>query len=129
MLQNFDKFYIKNGILFRETRNGESTSMKHKILLPYSCMKTVLKYLHTDMGHTGPEKTTCIIQDRFYWFEITKDIENFIKSCSRCFLRKAQSEKKYLVSIKTLQPLDLLCIDFLTLESYRGGFQKHSRSH
>ena len=53
MIRNFDKFYIKNGILFRETRNGESTSKKHQIVLPYSCRKTVLKYLHTDMGHAG----------------------------------------------------------------------------
>jgi hypothetical protein len=75
------------------------------------------------MGHPGREKTASIIQDRFYWFGMTKDIENFVKSCLRCVLRKAKSEKAPLVSITASQPLELLSIDFLTLEYSKGGFQ------
>ena len=121
MLRNFDKFFISDGILFRKTRNADFKN--NQIVLPYSCRKKVFEFLHSDLGHPGREKTLGIIQDRFYWFGMTRDVENFVKSCSRCVLRKASTEKAPLVNITTSQPLELLCIDFLTLESSKGGFQ------
>lgn len=96
---------------------------KHQIVLPYSLRKTVLEYLNSDMGHQGREKTIGLIQDIFFWFGMTRDIENFVKSCSRCILRKSQTEKAPLVNITTTQPLEMISIDFLTLECSKGGFQ------
>uniref|UniRef100_A0A3P8SAU4 Integrase catalytic domain-containing protein n=1 Tax=Amphiprion percula TaxID=161767 RepID=A0A3P8SAU4_AMPPE len=45
------------------------------------------------------------------------DIEHKIKTCGRCIRRKALPEKAApLVSIQTSRPLELLCMDFLSLE-------------
>lgn len=45
------------------------------------------------------------------------DIENKVKTCGGCICRKTLPEKAApLVSIQTSRPLELLCMDFLSLE-------------
>ena len=42
----------------------------------------------------------------------------------RCIMRKSRTTQKTpLVSISTSQPLELVCTDFLTLETSKGGYQ------
>jgi transposase InsO family protein len=48
------------------------------------------------------------------------DVENYVKSCIRCTCRKVPSDKAPLVSITSTYPLELVCIDFLTVEPSKG---------
>ena len=50
------------------------------------------------------------------------DIKHYIKNCKQCILRKTTPERTPLVNIQTHEPLDLVCIDYLTLETSKGGF-------
>ena len=52
-----------------------------------------------------------------------KAVEEWILQCGRCIQRKtpASSQRAPLVSISTQFPLELVCIDFLTLEQSKGG--------
>ncbi|XP_051802171.1 uncharacterized protein LOC127533369 [Acanthochromis polyacanthus] len=69
------------------------------------------------MGHMGIECTLDLVRTRFYWPKMAMDVEQKIKSCGRCVRRKALPERAApLVSIKTSRPLELLCMDFLSLE-------------
>ena len=97
MLRNFDKYFISHGILSRKTRNADFKN--YQIVLLYLCRKKVFEFIHSDLGHPGREKTLGFIQDRFYWFGMTRDVENFVKSCSRCIFRKASTEKASLVNM------------------------------
>lgn len=50
------------------------------------------------------------------------DVERKVKTCGRCVRRKAQPERAApLVNINTTRPLELLCLDFLSLEPDRSG--------
>lgn len=75
------------------------------------------------MGHPGRERTTSLIKEKFYWPGISADIEKWVSSCDRCIKRKTQPDRAPLVSITTTQPLELICIDFLSLEQSKGGYQ------
>lgn len=69
------------------------------------------------MGHMGIERTLDLARTRFYWPRMAADVEHKIKTCGRCVRRKALPEKAApLVSIQTFRPLELLCMDFLSLE-------------
>ncbi len=50
------------------------------------------------------------------------DVENYVKNCDRCLKRKSDtSTRAPLVGITTTYPLELVCMDFLTLEPSKGG--------
>ena len=65
------------------------------------------------MGHPGRERTSSLIKDRFAWYGMTRDIDDYIQRCTRCLHRKTPTwNKAPLSNIKTSQPLELVCIDY-----------------
>lgn len=60
----------------------------------------------------GPDRS------RFYWPKMASDVERKVKSCCRCIRWKHQPEKAApLVNIQTTRPMELVCMDFLSLEA------------
>ncbi|KAL5019205.1 hypothetical protein ScPMuIL_004927 [Solemya velum] len=79
--------------------------------------------LHDDVGHPGRDRTLSLLQDRFYWPNMKKDVEDWLKKCGRCIRWKTQTNiRAELVNITTQYPLELVCLDFLTLETSKGGY-------
>lgn len=77
----------------------------------------MFKSLHNDMGHIGIDCTLDLIRSRFYWPKMSTFVEDQIKTCEHCVHHKALPERAApLVSIKTSRPLELVCMDFLSLE-------------
>ena len=73
------------------------------------------------MGHLGVDRVLDLVRSRFFWPNLSDSISSYVKSCGRCVRRKTPiSEKASLVGIKTSQPLELVCMDFLTVEASRG---------
>lgn len=115
------KLVIRNNLLYRVTKN-QSGKEKVQLVLPEKYHLTVLQSLHDDSGHLGVEKTTELLRDRFYWPRMTSDIEQYIKNCGRCITRKTLPQKSAPLShITSSGPLDLVCIDFLSLEPDSKG--------
>uniref|UniRef100_A0A672JC76 Gypsy retrotransposon integrase-like protein 1 n=1 Tax=Salarias fasciatus TaxID=181472 RepID=A0A672JC76_SALFA len=82
----------------------------------------VLKSLHDDLGHLGAERTTDMIRNRFYWPKIAASVEEYVRNCGECILRKAPAHKAApLHQIVSDGPLDLVCIDFLSMEPDSKG--------
>lgn len=125
MLKEWNRLEFKNGLLYRARHcDGQ---VVHQLVLPESLRPNVLKYLHNDMGHMGVERTLDLVRSRFYWPKMFPDIENKIKTCGRCVRRKTQPEKAApLVNIHTTRPMELVCIDFLSLEP---KYQRHSSDY
>uniref|UniRef100_A0A8C2FAA3 Gypsy retrotransposon integrase-like protein 1 n=1 Tax=Cyprinus carpio TaxID=7962 RepID=A0A8C2FAA3_CYPCA len=83
----------------------------------------VLKSLHDESGHLGMDKTIELIRNRFYWPKMGVEVEQYIKNCGRCITRKALPQRAArLKQITSQGPLDLVCIDFLSLEPDSQGF-------
>ena len=122
LLKNFNNFIIENGVLYRKTKiNGEE---RKQLVLPKQYISSVLEHLHNRFGHPGRERTMSLIRDRFYWSGMFKDTENWIKNCQRCVCRKTPTNQcAPLINIETTYPLELVCMDYLTLEQSKGGFQ------
>ena len=121
-LNNFDKMKLIDGVLYREvTLDFEPVP---QLVLPEACVHKVLTALHDDMGHQGKDKTLSLIRDRFVWYGMTRDVDQWITQCDRCIRRKTPtSERAPLVNIETYQPLELVCMDYLSLERSKGGYE------
>ncbi len=121
LLREFDRLHMKRGVVYRVTEVNEQERLQ--LLLPQSYRELALKGVHDDAGHLGRDKSSSLLRDRYYWPGMFKDLEARIRECSRCLHRKTTAPKAPLVSIKTVQPLELVCVDYLTLEMGKGGFQ------
>ena len=122
LLAQFDQLVSRRGVFYRKIL-VENTE-KYQLVLPKSHRALALKGLHDDVGHMGRDRTLSLVRDRFYWPKMTTDVQNKIRSCDRCLKRKSSINVRFpLVSIHTFQPLELVCNDYLTLETSKGGYQ------
>ena len=121
MKRNFKNFVMKRSLMFRETELNEEKIQQ--LVVPTCYRQDILRGLHTDIGHPGIERTTKLIRQRFFWPGILTDVENYVKKCERCLRRKSdQNMRAPLINVHTTYPLELVCFDFLTLETSKGGY-------
>ena len=70
------------------------------------------------------------MRSRFYWPGLENDVEGKIKNCGRCIRRKTLVKPSAeLVNKTSSQPMELLCLDFLSLELSKGGYGFPARIH
>uniref|UniRef100_A0A3B3WSH8 Gypsy retrotransposon integrase-like protein 1 n=1 Tax=Poecilia mexicana TaxID=48701 RepID=A0A3B3WSH8_9TELE len=121
MKREIGKLHMKNGLLYRVSKT-QSSHKAHQLVLPAQFRATVLKSLHDDLGHLGVERTTDLLRSRFFWPKMSTDVEQYIKNCGECVLRKTPCSKVApLNQMVSTGPLDLVCIDFLSMEPDSKG--------
>uniref|UniRef100_A0AAR2L0D3 Gypsy retrotransposon integrase-like protein 1 n=1 Tax=Pygocentrus nattereri TaxID=42514 RepID=A0AAR2L0D3_PYGNA len=115
MLRIVDQFVINDEVLYRKrTIRGEP---HFQLVLPRKFRSSALEGLHDAVGHLGIERTVDLVRFRFYWPRMFMDVREKILKCERCIRRKAKAERNApLVNIKTSRPLELVCMDYLSLE-------------
>ena len=119
MRKTFHSLRMIRGILYREVKDGDNVIQQ--LVLPKVYHRTVLQALHNDVGHPGRDRTISLIRERFYWPRMTAEIEKWTSECRRCLLRKSPTNNRApLVNIVTTYPLELVCMDYLTLEPAKG---------
>ncbi len=120
LFKTFSNLKVIRDMLYREIQdNGET---KRQLVLPAVYIEEVLKGVHDQMGHPGRDRTLSLLRDRFYWPGMTSDAEAWVKNCGRCIRRKSSTNiKAPLVNITSNYPMELVCMDYLTLEPSKGG--------
>ncbi|KAL0150798.1 hypothetical protein M9458_053880, partial [Cirrhinus mrigala] len=115
MLRISDQFVLTNDVLYRKRIIGGEPLFQ--LVLPKAFRQVALTELHDSVGHLGIERTVDLVRQRFYWPRMALDVEEKIKTCERCVRRKAKTERNApLVNIVTSHPLELVCMEYLSLE-------------
>lgn len=121
MKREIGRLVMKEGLLYRsnKTSSGKET---WQLVLPLKFRETVLRSLHDDMGHLGVERTVDLVRNQFFWPKMAQDVKQYIKNCGRCVTYKTPCRKSApLHQIVSNGPLDLVCIDFLSMEPDSKG--------
>ena len=121
-VKGWDKLYLSNDILYRKgTVNNQEFQ---QLVVPLALRDGIFKALHTDLGHQGRDRTTSLIKQRFYWPGIDKFVQQKVWSCERCTLWKTNpGTSAKLVNIESTMPMEILCLDYLSLEKSKGGIE------
>uniref|UniRef100_A0A3B3IJJ6 Gypsy retrotransposon integrase-like protein 1 n=2 Tax=Oryzias latipes TaxID=8090 RepID=A0A3B3IJJ6_ORYLA len=112
-------FVDEDGILYRKS------ATKVQLVLPKVFHQVVFKELHEEMGHLGVERTLGLIRDRFYWPFMKRDTDHYVTKVCSCLKRKRPNKptRAPLVNIVTTYPFEMVSIDYLHLESCKGGYE------
>ena len=93
------------------------------MILPTKYQVRVLQMLCDGQGHQGIERTIALCMERFYWNTMYRDVVQYVKDCPQCQVAKGPyvGPKTQPGSIVANGPLDLLCMDFTTMDASRDG--------
>ena len=123
----WDSIVIQNGILYRRFHRRDGSGSYLQLLVPQVLRKEVLYQMHNSLlsGHLGTKKTKEKLLQRYYWFQVREDVNNWVRSCDVCVSVKGpvQFPKAPQGKMCSGAPLDRLCTDVLGPfpESPRGN--------
>ena len=124
LVREWGKLVLKGGIVYRRSQVNNQNVLQ--LILPSGMKEEVIAGLHDDVGHMGEDRVHELALLRFYWSCMARDIKKYIQRCQRCICRKTLPTAQPvapLVNIESKQRLDLLCIDFLSIERSKGGIE------
>ncbi len=107
---------LLDGVLYRMV--SDQYGQKYgQLVVPHSFRDRALEGVHDETGHMGYERTLELARARFYWPKMAEYVERKCRTCERCIKRKSRTQRAAeLVNIKAYAPLELVCIDYLSLE-------------
>ena len=119
---------MRNGILYckneiQEVNHPNRNTMQ--MVLPIAFRKQALQDCHDDLDHLGIEQTIDLLRDQFYWPGMMEDIVRHIKQCELYLRFKAVPDKAPLENVDTTYPMELIHMDYLTIEANGGGKDVH----
>ena len=91
-------------------------------VVPNSLKAQVLNGIHDSASHQGTSRTLSLARQRLFWVGIKRDVDDHLKNCHRCVVGKTPEPNACapLESIRTSEPMELVCIDFWSVEVSDG---------
>ena len=121
-LRDWNKLRLRNNVLYRST--SVSGQEYDQLIVPRNIKDTILQSLHDDMGHQGRDRTSWLVKTRFFWLGMDCDIDDKVRHCGRCVRQKTRAvPAAELVNITSSAPMELVCIDYLSLEMSKGRYE------
>ena len=127
------KFFLRNkkslklvkDVLYRKSYSDNSTSKKTlwQLVVPKLFKERALLGCHDDVGHQGILRTLSLLRERFYWPGMQEEATQHVLKCSRCLRRKTPPQVAPLQPILVSQPLELVHMDYLSLEPSKGNIE------
>ena len=123
MMRVASTLYFCNGILYKDS--VLSSRRVRRLVVPFALRQLVYQGIHDEVGHLGADRGVALARTRFYWFQMESDIRTYCKGCMPCILRKAPPPQRApMCSLESSGPMDLVCIDFLKLDT-----DSHNKSY
>ena len=119
---------MRNGILYCKNETQEVNHPDRKtmqLVLPEAFRKQALQGCHDDLSHLGMEWTIDLLRDHFHWPGMIKNMTRHIRQCERCLRLGALPEKASMENIDAAYPMELVHMNYLTIEANEGGKDVH----
>lgn len=123
LFREMKRFVLHKSVLYRQTKDPLSGEVRLQLVIPHSFIGQAMRGIHDDCGHLGFDKCASLAKTRFYFPFMASTIKKWIDQCDRCIKRKRKQEREEMGTIVTTQPLELLCLDYLSIEPDNGGVE------
>ena len=125
LLRNKGQLKLIKNILYRKTilETKDEKKPRLQLILPGHLTTKVLNELHNQVGYQGIVRTHSLLRERFYWPGMHRDATQYVNKCQNCLKRKATSDVAPLQPIIANQPMELVHMDFLSIEPSKGNIE------
>ena len=107
---------LSKGLLYLSTAPREEMEGVLAFLVPSSQCTAALNGIHHDAGHQGQQRTLALAQECFWWPMMAEDCKALIRGCPRCHTFEQVIPKAPLCPIRVHTPLELVYVDFTSVE-------------
>ena len=98
--------------------------MLWQLVVPKAYRARALVGCHDDVGHQGRMRTISLLRERFFWPGMQEEeATQYVVKCSRCLRRKTTPQVVPLQPIYVTQPIELVHMDYLSLEPSKGNIE------
>ena len=124
-LRNKRCLKLVKDVLYRKSYSDNSTTKKTlwQLVVPKHFRERALFGCHDDVGHQSILRTLSLLRERFYWPGMQEEATQYVMHCSRCLRRKTPPQVAPLQPILVTQPLELVHMDYLSLEPSKGNIE------
>ncbi|XP_068111017.1 uncharacterized protein [Hyperolius riggenbachi] len=121
LLRQWDRLRVENNLLVRKVRLKNWQNVRSQIVLTRDVASKVITTLHEKLGHPGPEKIAWCFRKRFYCLQMEGVIKKVCRECLTCNTNQGTEPKPPLVKWRTSAPLEVVAVDFLSLDTAQDG--------
>ena len=108
---------IQNDLLFIKDTPKNCTESVLLFVVPANKCQVVLNLCHHDARHQGQDRTYSLLREWFWWLKMRTQMMNNILNCNKCKVFERKDPKPPLCNITVSEPMDLVHIDLLGLET------------
>ena len=84
--KHFPEYSLKQGLLFKGDRICVPRSMRQQVMQESHDVPTA--------GHPGGRRMYIAVRENFYWPNMKKEVEDYVKTCKTCQTSKATNQRK-----------------------------------
>ena len=116
---------LTKDILYRKSFSDNSSSKKvlWQLVVPKAYRARALAGCQDDVGHQGRMRTLSLLRERFFWPGMQEEVTQYVVKCSGCLRRKSASQVAPLQPIYVSQPMELVQMDYLSLQPSKGNIE------
>ena len=117
-------FVLRRNLLYLRVTPKKSNEDVLVFVVPGLKHQVVIDGCHRYLGHQGRDCTLSLLKERFWWPGMAQRMMMSICNCSKCRIFEAKPQIPPMEPILCTEPLDLVHIDYVSLEVMVGVTEK-----
>ena len=115
--RNYQNFMVLQDALYLHSKPKGKNEDLLLFVVPKAHQTATLDGCHQDAGHQGHDHTLSLLQECFWWPRMAKQMRQTIRASTCCLQYEGGFPEAPLCPIVATAPLDLLHVDFTSIET------------
>ena len=117
-------FLLRRNLFYLKVMPKRSNEDVLVFVVPGLKRQAVIDGSHLYLGHQGRDCTLSLLRERFWWPGMTQRMMLSIRNCEKCHIFEAKPQIPPMEPILCTEPLDLVHIDYVSMEVTVGIKEK-----
>ena len=117
-------FVLWHNLLYLKVMPKRSNEDVLVFVVPGLKRQAAIDGCHHYLGHQGRDRMLSLLRERFCWLGMAQRMMLSIRNCEKCHIFEAKSQRPPMEPILCTEPLDLVHIDYVSMEVTVGIKEK-----
>ena len=117
-------FVLRRNLLYLRVTPKKSNEDVLVFVVPGLKHQAVIDGYHRYLGHQGRDHTLSLLKESFWWLGMAQRMMMSVRNCPKCRIFKAKPQIPPMEPILCTEPLDLVHIDYVSMEVMVGVTEK-----